>query len=68
MPSTLIRSFSYDAERGTLDIVFVRGAVYRYFEVPAEIAAAMRQAFAKGEYFNAHIRGAFPHQRLVASS
>jgi hypothetical protein len=66
MPSTLIRAFAYDNAASTLEVTFVSGATYQYYDVPAEIAEAMRQAFAKGEYFNRHIRGKYRFARASA--
>jgi hypothetical protein len=63
MPSTLIRAFSYDDAASTLEVTFVSGAIYHYFDVPAEVAQNMREAFAKGEFFNRHIRGHFRFAR-----
>jgi hypothetical protein len=65
MPSQVIRGFEYDAERRYLDIVFVTGRIYRYFDVPPGVSAALRKAFSKGEYFNQHIRDAYAVARLV---
>jgi KTSC domain len=59
MPSTVIQSYVYDAERQELRIVFQSGRVYRYFGVPPEIPIAMKESFSKGEYFNREIRGAY---------
>lgn len=64
MPSHVIRSWMYDVQGLALHIVFVTGRRYRYDGVPAEAAAAMREAFAKGEFFNAHIRTRYPATRL----
>lgn len=65
MPSTLIRKMSYDEERRILTIWFVpSGHRYEYEGVPPEVYAAMRSAFSKGSYFNAHIRDNYPY-RLV---
>jgi hypothetical protein len=64
MPSTLIRAFTYAEATSTLSVTFVSGAVYDYFDVPAKLAHAMRGAFAKGEFFNQHIRGRFRYQRV----
>jgi hypothetical protein len=66
MPSTLIRAFNYDATSQTLAITFVSGSLYHYLDVPEEVAAAMRGAFAKGEYFNRHIRGRYRFERVAA--
>jgi hypothetical protein len=68
MPSTVIKSFSYDAERGDLDVLFVTGRRYLYHGVPANVAAAMRGAFAKGEFFNAEIRDRYRFTRLEPSA
>ena len=59
MPSTVIRSFDYDPAEQRLDVTFVTGRRYSYFEVPAETYAAMKASFAKGEFFNAQIRNRY---------
>ena len=65
MPSTVIRSARYDAERELLDIVFTTGRRYLYHRVPAAEADAFRAAFSKGRYFNAHIRDAYDHTEVT---
>ena len=66
MPSTVIRSFAYDAQDRRLDVTFVSGRRYSYHEVPADLAEAMRLSFSKGEFFNRHIRGRFGYSRRAA--
>ena len=56
MPSTVIRSFQYAADRGELLIEFQSGRRYVYLDVPEPVYAAMKRAFAKGEFFNSRIR------------
>jgi KTSC domain len=63
MPSTVIRSFRYDALTRDLFILFQSGRAYVYKDVPAEIFAAMKASFSKGEFFNAHIRDRFRFTR-----
>lgn len=63
MPSTVIRSFKYDADRRTLFIVFQSGRRYTYKDVPAETYQAMKSSSSKGEFFNAHIRNHFSFVR-----
>jgi hypothetical protein len=63
MPSSVIRTFWYDPARHKLDLIFVSGRRYRYHDVPEETYRGMRQAFSKGEFFNAHIRDQFRHTR-----
>jgi hypothetical protein len=60
MPSTVIRAHHYDPATQTLSVWFVpSGLRYDYYEVPAPTYAAFRAAFAKGRYFNVHIRNKF---------
>jgi KTSC domain len=62
MPSAVIRSFHYDEGSRALLIVFQSGRRYRYLDVPSETAQGLRGAFAKGEFFNVHIRGRFAYE------
>ena len=60
MPSTVIRSHAYDAEREELTILFTTGRRYIYFHVPPKAYEAFRAAFSKGRHFNARIRDRYP--------
>jgi hypothetical protein len=59
MPSSVIKAFSYEPERQALRITFVSGRTYIYDAVPEAVASGMKLAFAKGEYFNKHIRNRY---------
>lgn len=59
MPSTAIRRFDYDPQACRLDICFVSGGAYSYFEVPEAVAVGLRSASSKGRYFQQHIRDRF---------
>jgi hypothetical protein len=63
MPSSVIRSYSYNARRRELDIVFQTRRRYRYRHVPLTTYAALKAAASKGEFFNHHIRGRFEFSR-----
>jgi hypothetical protein len=65
MPSSAIRSFTYDQARAAMDVTFVTGRRYRYFLLPAYVAQGMDEAFSKGRYFNARIRDRFPFEELA---
>jgi hypothetical protein len=67
MPSTVIRAFHYRPDQRELLIDFVTGRRYVYFDVPPEEVEAMRAAFSKGRYFNAHIRDSYPFRELTPS-
>ncbi|RWO42946.1 MAG: KTSC domain-containing protein [Mesorhizobium sp.] len=65
MPSISIRKTEYDPEQRTLSVWFVAsGKCYQFEDVPPETFAAFKAAFAKGRFFNDHIRNQFPY-RLV---
>ena len=63
MPSSVIRAFFYDAAQQQLNVVFTTGRRYSYHAVPAVLFEAMKAAFSKGEFFNAHIRDRFAFTR-----
>jgi hypothetical protein len=65
MPSSVIRRFVYDQSEHQLWVEFVSGRCYVYSDVPEDVAAAFRSAFAKGIYFNTRIRDHFPHREVV---
>lgn len=52
MPSTAIRQFDYDPAQRRLDVQFVGGRRYSYYDVPPHVADGMRAAASKGGYFN----------------
>ena len=65
MPSTAIRAFRYDAPRRALEVTFVTGRRYRYFDVPETVADGLAGAFSKGRFFNARIRDRFRYRELA---
>lgn len=65
MPSTVIRRFDYLPERQELIVEFVTGRRYVYSGVPFDEAEALREAFAKGVYFNRRIRDRYDYRELV---
>lgn len=66
MPSSVIRTFHYEPSEWRLDVQFVSGRRYSYFDVPQDIFEQMRLSFSKGEFFNAHIRNRFRYERTPA--
>lgn len=64
MASSVIRSAHYEPRTSELDIEFVSGRVYRYFEVPRAVAEALERGPSMGHVFNAVIRDHFTCRRL----
>jgi len=60
--SSSIRSAGYDARTRTLEIEFIDGAVYRYFDVANGVYRALMSARSKGQFVNAHIRDAYRYR------
>ncbi|MGA2032943.1 MAG: KTSC domain-containing protein [Thermoguttaceae bacterium] len=56
--SSALRSVGYDEGRRILEIEFTNGAVYRYFDVPAEVYRGLMAAASHGRYFNRQVRNA----------
>jgi len=67
MPSTVIRSHSYDAGSRQLFIEFTTSRLYVYFDVPESEVARFRAATSKGRYFNLHIRDRYRFRELQNS-
>jgi lysyl-tRNA synthetase class 2 len=63
MPSSVIRAFRYDPSERRLDVRFVSGRRYSYYDVPQEIFDEMSRSFSKGEFFNARIRDRYRFER-----
>ena len=64
MPSTVIRSHSYDPQASELTITFVTGRRYVYDDVPQDVADAFKAAFSRGTFFNQHIRDHYGYHEI----
>ncbi len=62
LTSSTLKSAGY--AEGVLEVEFHDGAVYRYFEVPAEVAEAFLASDSKGHYFVTFIRGRYEFLRV----
>lgn len=51
-----IHSVGYDAEAATLEVKFDSGAVFQYYNVPADVYAELISAPSKGSYFDYKIK------------
>ncbi|HKH46838.1 MAG TPA: KTSC domain-containing protein [Thermoanaerobaculia bacterium] len=63
LTSSAIASVGYDPKRGTLEVEFRSGNVYRYLNVPEEVYQDLLQAKSKGRYFGSSIRGQYTSTR-----
>ena len=67
MPSSAIADTEYDSERERLTVTFVTGRIYEYVDVPTEVAASFRSAFAKGTFFGSYIMDRYDFRELTPS-
>jgi hypothetical protein len=54
--SSSIQSVGYDGSTRTLELEYVNGSVYRYFDVPQPTYAGLMAAPSIGSYVNARIK------------
>ena len=57
--SSTIASAGYDVNQRLLEIEFISGGVYQYFNVPESIATGFFNASSHGKYFHDHIRNVY---------
>ena len=62
--SSNIASIGYDSDTQTLEIEFMNGSIYQYFDVPRSQYEALMGAGSLGEYFNSNIKGYYRYARL----
>ena len=67
MPSSVIRSYSYDPASQRLLIGFTTSRLHVYFDVPQSEITHFAGATSKGRYFNAHIRDHYRFRELESS-
>jgi hypothetical protein len=54
-----------DDSTGELDITFIGGKTYRYFEVPPEIYDGLLDAESQGVFFNENIKDVFRYSEAL---
>jgi len=62
--SSNIATIGYDVDSETLEIEFIRGGVYQYFDVPAQIYEDLLSADSAGQYLNAHVKGVYRYSKI----
>ena len=62
--SSNIASIRYDEERLLLEVEFLNGSRYHYYDVPQQIAQAFDQAGSKGEFLAVSIKGHYRYSRV----
>ncbi len=62
--SSNLASVGYDTATQTLEIEFLSGSVYQYYNVPENLYEQLMQAGSKGRFFHQYIRNGYPYSRI----
>ena len=62
--SSNIASIGYDEATETLEVEFLNGSIYQYYNVPAGLYQQLMQEGAKGRFLNVYIKNAYPYSRV----
>ncbi|REJ87277.1 MAG: KTSC domain-containing protein [Planctomycetota bacterium] len=62
--SSNVASIGYDRDAVTLEVEFVNGSVYQYFDVPEHVYDQLMQASSKGAYLNEHVKDSYRYAKI----
>jgi hypothetical protein len=63
--SSNIASCGYDEQSQTLEVEFVNGSIYQYYNVGIDCYEQFMQSSSKGQFLNTYIRNAYPYSRIA---
>lgn len=62
--SSNIRSIGYDPQSVTLEVEFISGDVYQYFNVPEHLYRGLMSASSKGQFLTDYIKHSYRYQKV----
>jgi len=62
--SSNIDEFRFDKNTDTLQVDFVSGDTYEYYNVPPAVNRAFQSAASKGQFFIRHIKGRYAYEQI----
>jgi hypothetical protein len=62
--SSNIKEIGHDQATLTLEIEFLNGSIYQFFDVPRPVYEQFMQAPSHGQFFSQQIKGKFRHAKL----
>ncbi len=62
--SSNIASIGFDEATSVLEVEFLAGSIYQYFDVPLAYYEGLLTASSVGGYFNTNIKNSFAYSRL----
>ncbi|WPZ01178.1 KTSC domain-containing protein [Idiomarina sp. OXR-189] len=62
--SSNVVSIGYDDTTETLEVEFLSGAVYQYYNVPRALYDELMRQGSKGRFLHTYIKNAYPYSRV----
>lgn len=62
--SSNIASIGYDEPSQTLEVEFLNGSVYQYYNVPKNLYDQLMQEGSKGKFLGTYIKNGYPYSRV----
>lgn len=62
--SSNIASIGYDVDSQTLEIGFLDGSVYQYFDIPEQVHQDLMSASSHGQYLAKNIKGGYKYSKV----
>lgn len=62
--SSTIGSIGYDAKTLTLEIEFINGTIYQYFDIAESVHTEFVSSASHGQFFNTQIKGHYRYAKL----
>ena len=62
--SSNIASVGYDSATETLEVEFLNGSVYQYYNVPENMYDQLMKEGSKGRFLHDNIKNAYPYSRV----
>jgi len=62
--SSNIESIGYDSNSETLEIEFLNGSIYQYFDVPEHVYEELMSADSQGKYLAYQIKGKYRYSKV----
>lgn len=62
--SSNVARISYDSTTATLEIEFLNGSIYQYYEVSELVWGDFKRADSKGQFIHQHLKGQYRYARV----
>jgi len=62
--SSNIQSIRYDDETQTLEVTFLNGGTYHYYDVPSQVSQDFERSESKGQFLAANIKGHYRYGKV----